>query len=74
MPVIVEYDLFDDAIDYGMIMSEIEKFTTNATSELADHPIEGVCIRVGNKVWKHKTFEFKIMDGHTTVASVEDVS
>jgi hypothetical protein len=59
--------------DIQALVKLVEGFTPDtAISALADHPIEGVCIRIGNRVWKHKTFSFKVMEGIVKPTEIEN--
>lgn len=79
------YDWFDDADQIGPTMKRsigilLEEYEKNIADPLdASHIKEGVCIRVDSlntgrsKIWKHKTFEFKVLEGIIKDSGVVDV-
>jgi len=61
-----------------MIMAEVEFLAKGPSTIDASHIREGVCVRLDNyaktpKVYKHKSFEFKVLEGIVKDAGVVDM-
>jgi hypothetical protein len=61
-----------------MIMAEVEFLSKGASTIDVSHIREGVCVRLDNygktpKVYKHKSFEFKVLEGIIKDAGIVDM-
>lgn len=69
-------------VAYDMIMSEVDYLSKGASTLDSSHIREGVCVRLDNhsqtpKVYKHKSFEFKVLEGiikDSGIVDMEDAS
>jgi len=65
--------LFEGMAPETKTLEWVDSMTKGVSTLDVRHLREGVCVRIGNKIYKHKSFEFKVLEGIIKDAGIPDV-